>query len=173
MILKKYFSDNGSTANEVAIKMSMQYWFNKGEKRNKFIAFEGAYHGDTFGSMCVTARGGFNEPFEHFMFDVDFIPLPTSDNLELVLSKFTSLVEGNDICAFIFEPLVQGASGMKMYTPASLSKLLEIAKQYGVLTIADEVFTGFGRTGRWFASDYLNEKPDICLSKPLLAVFYP
>ena len=173
-IKKVFFSDNGSTANEVAIKMSMQYWFNKGEKRNKFIAFEGAYHGDTFGSMCVTARGGFNEPFEHFMFDVDFIPLPTSDNLELVLSKFTSLVEGNDICAFIFEPLVQGASGMNIYTPASLSKLLEIAKHYGVLTIADEVFTGFGRTGSWFASDFLNEKPDImCLSKTVTGGFLP
>ncbi|MEC7005107.1 MAG: adenosylmethionine--8-amino-7-oxononanoate transaminase [Bacteroidota bacterium] len=173
-IKKVFFSDNGSTANEVAIKMSMQYWFNKGEKRNKFIAFEGAYHGDTFGSMCVTARGGFNEPFEHFMFDVDFIPLPTMENFDSVVSKFTSLVEKDDICAFIFEPLVQGASGMNMYSPASLSKLLEIAKQYGVLTIADEVFTGFGRTGSWFASDYLNEKPDImCLSKTVTGGFLP
>ena len=173
-ITKVFFSDNGSTANEVAIKMSMQYWANKGEKRNRFIAFEGGYHGDTFGSMCVTARGGFNEPFEHFMFDVDFIPLPNKLNKEEVFSIFKKLIQGNDVCAFIFEPLVQGASGMNMYDHKDLSHLIKMAKDAEVLTIADEVFTGFGRTGSWFASDLLSEKPNMmCLSKTVTGGFLP
>ena len=127
----------------------MQYWANKGKKRNRFIAFEG-YHGDTFGSMCVTARGGFNEPFEHFMFDVDFLPLPNESNKDEVFSTFKKLIQGNDVCAFIFEPLVRGASGMNMYDHKDLSHLIKMAKDAEVLTIADEVFTGFGRTGGWF-----------------------
>jgi len=171
-IEKVFFSDNGSTANEVALKMAIQYWFNQGEKRNKFIALEGDYHGDTFGSMSLTARGGFNEPFERFMFDVDFIAPPTKENREEVLVKFEGLLKTNDVAAFIFEPIVQGAGGMLMHSPEILSEMIDLCNQYGVLAIADEVFTGFGRTGQLFASDYFDNKPDImCLSKGITGGF--
>jgi adenosylmethionine---8-amino-7-oxononanoate aminotransferase len=173
-IEKVFFSDNGSTANEVALKMAIQYWFNQGEKRNKFIALENDYHGDTFGSMSLTARGGFNEPFERFMFDVDFIAAPTTDNREIVLKQFEELLKTNDVAAFIFEPIVQGAGGMLMHSPEVLSEMIGLCQKYDVITIADEVFTGFGRTGKLFAVDYLDNKPDIiCLSKGITGGFMP
>ena len=173
-IKKIFFSDNGSTANEVAMKMSIQYWNNLSQPRDRFIAFQGAYHGDTFGSMCLTARGGFNEPFERFMFDVDFIPLPNSNNDNEVINTFKKLIDKGDVAAFIFEPIVQGASGMNIYNESTLSELIYYAKKANVITIADEVFTGFGRTGTWLAVDHLENKPDIlCLSKALTGGFLP
>ena len=173
-IKKIFFSDNGSTANEVALKMSIQYWNNLSQPRDRFIAFQGAYHGDTFGSMCLTARGGFNEPFERFMFDVDFIPLPNSNNDKEVIKTFKKLIDKGDVAAFIFEPIVQGASGMNIYNESTLSELIYYAKKANVITIADEVFTGFGRTGTWLAVDHLENKPDIlCLSKALTGGFLP
>ncbi len=171
-IEKVFFSDNGSTANEVALKMSIQYWFNQGQERNRFISIEHDYHGDTFGSMSLTARGGFNEPFERFMFDVDFIDAPTKENRTQVLERFEEILKTDDVAAFIFEPIVQGAGGMLMHSPEVLSELIGLCKKYNVLTIADEVFTGFGRTGKMFASDYFEHKPDImCLSKGITGGF--
>jgi adenosylmethionine-8-amino-7-oxononanoate aminotransferase len=171
---KVFFSDNGSTANEVALKMSIQYWSNLNEPKHRFIAFEGGYHGDTFGSMCLTARGGFNEPFETLMFDVDFIPIPNGSNDKQVISLFKKLISKGDIAAFIFEPIVQGASGMNIFSADVLSELIDLAKNANVITIADEVFTGFGRTGSWFAIDQLEHNPDIiCLSKALTGGFLP
>ena len=171
---KVFFSDNGSTANEVALKMSIQYWSNLNQPKNRFVAFEGAYHGDTFGSMCLTARGGFNEPFETLMFDVDFIPLPNGSNDKEVINCFKKLINSGNIAAFIFEPLVQGASGMNIYSESVLSELIGLANKADVITIADEVFTGFGRAGSWFAIDQLSNKPDImCLSKALTGGFLP
>jgi adenosylmethionine-8-amino-7-oxononanoate aminotransferase len=171
-IEKIFFSDNGSTANEVALKMAIQYWFNKGEKRNKFITFTNDYHGDTFGSMSLTARGGFNEPFERFLFDVEFIDTPNEKNKEEVLNRFEALLKSNDVAAFIFEPIVQGAAGMLMHSPEILSEMIRLCEQYNVITIADEVLTGFYRTGKFFSSDYLEFKPDIiCLSKGVTGGF--
>ncbi len=171
---KVFFSDNGSTAIEVALKMSIQYWNNLNKPKDRFIAFEGAYHGDTFGSMCLTARGGFNEPFERFMFDVDFIPFPNGENDKEVIQTFKNLVNKSNVSAFIFEPIVQGASGMNIYSEDVLSELISIAKNSNIITIADEVFTGFGRTGKWLATDYLESNPDIiCLSKALTGGFLP
>jgi len=171
-IQKVFFSDNGSTANEVALKMCIQYWANKGENKDQFIAFEGDYHGDTFGSMSLTSRGGFNEPFEKFMFDVSFVAPPLDSNPDL--TEFEEILKSGRVAAFIFEPLVQGACGMKMHSSAGLSAMIKLAKKYNVLTIADEVFTGFGRTGKYFASDHLSEDPDImCLSKALTGGFLP
>lgn len=173
-ISKIFFSDNGSTANEVALKMSIQYWFNQGKKRNTFIALENDYHGDTFGSMSLTARGGFNEPFERFMFDVEFVKAPTKANREEVLKHFRSILEKGDVAAFIFEPLVQGAAGMLMHDAEILDEMIGLCKEYNVLTIADEVFTGFGRTGKMFAMDHLHNQPDImCLSKGITGGFVP
>lgn len=156
-----FFSDNGSTAAEVGLKMAIQYWNNLGQSKRKIIALEGAYHGDTFGAMSIGDRGMFTKPFFDHLFDVDFIPFPNETNSEEVIRRFEELTGGQDVAAFIFEPLVQGAAGMRIYTPAILDKLLAIAKQNDVLCIADEVFTGFGRTGKLFACEYLQHMPDI------------
>jgi adenosylmethionine-8-amino-7-oxononanoate aminotransferase len=158
---KIFFSDNGSTAVEVAIKLSLQYWHNIGTPKTKIIALEGAYHGDTFGSMAVGSRGMFNKPFESLLFDVEFIPVPTNNNLDSVKALLIDLLKNGDVASFIYEPLVQAAAGMVMYPSHSLDEILAICHQYNVICIADEVFTGFGRTGRYFASDYLSHKPDL------------
>lgn len=173
-LFKVFFSDNGSTAVEVALKMVFQYWHNKGQSKKRFIAIEGSYHGDTFGSMSVSQRGYFNRPFEHLFFDVDFIPFPTKNNIDEVLSKMKSLVDSDEVAGFIFEPLVQGAAGMRMYEPAMLNQLIEIAKSKNVLCIADEVMTGFYRTGTMFAVNQIKETPDIiCLSKGITGGVLP
>lgn len=167
-----FFSDNGSTAVEVAIKCSIQYWYNAGTPKKRIIAMEGAYHGDTFGAMSVSARDQFNRPFEPFMFDVDFIPVPTGENWEEVKTKFTELCESGNTAAFIVEPMVQGAAGMVMYRAEYLEQLAQIAKMNKVIFIADEVMTGFGRTGKMFATDHLETAPDIvCMSKGITAGF--
>jgi adenosylmethionine-8-amino-7-oxononanoate aminotransferase len=165
---KIFFSDNGSTAVEVAIKMGIQYWHNQGIAKNKIIALSGAYLGDTFGSMSAGDRGIFSKPFEPYLFVVEFIDFPTTENEEEVYSQFVELVDKNEVGIFIYEPLVQGASGMRMYSAQILDRLIEYAHNKNVICIADEVFTGFGRTGKLFASDYLKNKPDlISLSKGL------
>lgn len=171
---KVFFSDNGSTAVEVALKMAIQYWHNQAIQKNRIIAFKNAYHGDTFGAMSVGARGYFNQPFESFLFEVEFVDLPTASNFEEVRSHFQTLLHKNDVAAFIFEPLVQGSAGMLMYEAAFLDELLKIAQQADILCIADEVMTGFGRTGKLFATDYLQYQPDIyCLSKGITGGFLP
>jgi adenosylmethionine-8-amino-7-oxononanoate aminotransferase len=163
---KVFFSDNGSTSVEVAIKMVYQYWHNKGVEKKRFLALEGAYHGDTFGAMSVGQRGYFNAPFEHLFFDVDFIPFPTEENISEVLELTERLFATNAFAGFIFEPLVQGAAGMRIYKAEWLNALIGLAKKYEVLTVADEVMTGFYRTGTFFALHQLNQLPDIiCLSK--------
>jgi len=171
---KIFFSDNGSTSVDVAIKMALQYYYNKGEKRSKLIALEDAFHGDTFGAMSVSGLSVYNGPFEDFLLRIDRIDVPNENNFTEVYTKFESLISAGQIAAFIYEPLVQGAAAMKMYEPDFLEKLLKIAKKYNVLTIADEVMTGFGKTGRNFASDYMSIKPDIiCMSKSLTAGVAP
>lgn len=167
---KVFFSDNGSTSTEVGMKMAFQYFWNKGIKnKHKIIAFEGAYHGDTFGAMSVADRGPFTEPFFPFLFDVEILPLPEAGKEEEVVKQFAEIVEKGDVAAFIYEPLVQGSGGMRMYTPEVLDTLMSLAKKQDVICIADEVMTGFGRTGKKFASFWLTEnQPDImCLSKGL------
>ena len=162
-----FYSDNGSTAVEVALKMAFQYWHNLGKPRRRVVALEQAYHGDTFGAMAVGGRSAFTAPFVPFLFDVDYLPVPTAGQESEVLSQADRLFT-DDTAVFIIEPLVQGAGGMNMYEPEILDKLIQRARHHGVLVIADEVMTGFGRTGRLFASDYLAEKPDLmCLSKGL------
>lgn len=165
---KIFFSDNGSTAVEIGIKMAFQYWFNKGQKKTKMIAFKNAYHGDTFGAMSVGGRNDFNKAFFPFLFDVEYIDLPSKGNEEKSKKQLIEALKGNDVAAFIFEPLVQGAAGMVMYEPDILDELVSISREKGVLVIADEVMTGFGRTGKLFATDYLVNKPEIVtLSKGL------
>ena len=164
---KVFFSDNGSTAIEVAIKMSFQYWFNRNQKKTKIIAFEEAYHGDTFGAMSVGDRDIFVDPFSPFLFDVEFAVSPAKDANKCI-EQVRKMVQNNDVAAIIFEPLVQGSGGMLMYEPKVLDEIIDICRKHEVLVIADEVMTGFYRTGKMFASDYLEHKPDIfCLSKGL------
>ncbi|NCD72034.1 adenosylmethionine--8-amino-7-oxononanoate transaminase [Mucilaginibacter agri] len=161
-----FYSDNGSTAIEVAIKMCLQYWHNQGKSRTKMLAFKNAYHGDTFGAMAVSGRSAFTAAFDNLLFEVEFIDLPTRENIEDLKSHISHLK--SDLACFIFEPLIQGSGGMIMYEAEWLDELLKHCKAENVLTIDDEVFTGFGRTGKPFACDYLTEQPDImCFSKGL------
>ena len=169
-----FFSDNGSTAVEVGLKMALQYWHNQNTAKRKIIAIEGSYHGDTFGAMSVGDRGIFTEPFSKHLFEVEFIPFPDLHHGNEVIERFKKIVQTNLVAVFIFEPLVQGAAGMRIYLPGILDELITIANQHDVLCIADEVFTGFGRTGKLFASDYLKNKPDIMtLSKGLTGGMMP
>ncbi len=171
---KVFFSDNGSTSVEVALKLAVQYYYNLGQPRKRFIALENAYHGDTFGTMSVGEKGTFFKPFEELTFEVDQIPVPTHENFEWVKQRFTKLVQSGEAAAFIFEPLLQGAGGMNMYSPEHLDELIAIAHKHNTLCIADEVMTGFGRTGTLFASDQLTASPDLmCLSKCLTGGFIP
>lgn len=171
---KIFFSDNGSTAVDVALKMALQYHFNKGEKRGKIIALENGFHGDTFGAMSVSGLSIYNGCFEDFFIDVSRIPVPTEENFESVKQQFIKLLETTNVAAFIYEPLVQGAAAMKMYDARLLDELLSLAKQYNTLTIADEVMTGFGKTGKYFASEYLVNQPDIiCMAKSLTGGLVP
>lgn len=164
---KIFFSDNGSTAVEVAIKVSLQYFFNKNEKKTRIIAFSEAFHGDTFGAMAASGISFFTEAFQGELLTVDRIDVPQTIDSE-VFEIFEKMLSSNKYASFIFEPLVQGAAGMKMYAPEVLDKLISLCKKYNVFTIADEVMTGFGKTGKTFACDYLTHKPDmICLSKAL------
>ncbi len=161
-----FYSDNGSTAVEVTLKMTIQYWQNKGITRKKILAFKDAYHGDTFGAMSVSARSVFTRAFDDYLFEVTFMDRPAEENIDSLLEDMAILAP--DTAAFIFEPLVQGAGGMLMYAPELLDRLLAFCRERGILLIADEIMTGFGRTGTNFAMDQLRTPPDmITLSKGL------
>jgi adenosylmethionine-8-amino-7-oxononanoate aminotransferase len=165
---KLFYSDNGSTAVEVAIKTALQYNYNKGIKKTKIIAFEDAFHGDTFGAMATSGITFFTEAFKGSLLEVVRIPIPTIGNEDKLVQVLEKLLKTNEFAAFIFEPLVLGAAGMVMYSPEVLDKMIALCKVHSVFTIADEVMTGFGKTGRNFATDYLLNKPDMmCLSKAL------
>jgi len=200
ILTKAFFSDNGSTAVEVAIKMAIQYFYNQGKtKRNRIIAFKDSYHGDTVGAMSSSGSAVFHEAFKSLVFPVHFVSSPSGDghntnpNLnasqkklfkheaqehaeEQSLSDICELLHKypEEICAIIIEPLVQGAGGMKFHRPQFLQKLRKLANDFGVLLIADEVFTGFGRTGSDFACKQASIVPDIiCLSKAITGGFMP
>ncbi|CAA7196076.1 adenosylmethionine--8-amino-7-oxononanoate transaminase [Chryseobacterium potabilaquae] len=163
---KSFYSDNGSTAVEVALKMCIQYAYNNGKEKGKILAFKNAYHGDTFGAMSVSGRSAWTQPFAEMLFEVVFIDTPNSENIESLQLKINNWAD--DIICFIYEPLVQGAAGMLIYKPDDLNELMKICRNKNILMIQDEVFTGFGRTGKLFAADYLSEMPDImCFSKGL------
>jgi len=164
---KIFYSDNGSTATEVAIKMSLQYWMNKDEgNRNKILAFHHSYHGDTFGAMSVSERGTFTLAFRDKLFEVIFIDVPDEKNIQQLQQEIEKYK--NEIACFIYEPLLQGAGGMRMYEASRLDELLSFIKNENIICIADEVLTGFYRTGSFFAGNYMQNKADIiCLSKAL------
>ncbi len=177
-----FYSDNGSTAVETALKIACQYWYNQGKTRTSFLAFENSYHGDTIGAMSVGHSSPFAEPFRPMLFDVDLVPFPTvtekdsdgTDNENRSLEALRQLVEINPdkYAAIIIEPLVEAVGGMLMCRPAFLDKLQAFAKEAGLLLIYDEVAIGFGRTGSWFACVKSNTSPDIiCLAKAMTGGF--
>ncbi|WP_452224832.1 adenosylmethionine--8-amino-7-oxononanoate transaminase [Lacinutrix chionoecetis] len=171
---KIFFGDNGSTSVEIGIKMAMQFHFNSGEKRNTLIAFENGFHGDTFGAMSVSGLSVYNGPFQDFFLDVKRIPTPDGTNHEAILAQLKDITANNKVAGFIYEPLVQGAAAMKMHNAEGLNKILKFCKQHNIITVADEVMTGFGKTGSFFASDFIENKPDImCMSKALTAGLMP
>jgi adenosylmethionine-8-amino-7-oxononanoate aminotransferase len=163
---KVFFSDNGSTACEVAIKMAVQLFSNRGARhRTWVVALEDSYHGDTFGAMAAGERGVFSAPFDEMLFRVERVPAQGGAAGQ---ERMREICSRGDVAAFIFEPLVQGAGGMKMHSVQALDGYLSIAREFGVVTIADEVMTGFGRLGPLFASSLLKHGPEIlCLSKGL------
>ena len=176
-----FFSDNGSTAVEVALKIAYQSWQNQGETRTQIIAFEGAYHGDTFGAMALGERNIFNENFDNLMFPVKRAPWPSTwindDEVERkedeAIQKLITLLKVPTV-AVILEPLVQGAGGMNMVRPEFIKKVSEVVKNNNSLLIADEVLTGFGRCGSLFAFKRANIIPDlISISKGLTGGFLP
>lgn len=177
-----FFSDNGSTAVEVAVKMALQYWKNQGQQRGHIVALQGSYHGDTFGTMSLGERGAFNAAFSDYLFDVLMLEVPACRNVHRDLNdaetacveQFRQLCENNAVAAFIYEPLVQGAGGMRFYKEELLRQLLAVARQHDIICIADEVMTGFGRTGTPFVSNRAGLAPDImCLSKGLTGGYMP
>ena len=169
---KVFYSDNGSTAVEVALKMCLQFWFNSGAPRKKVLAFENGYHGDTFGAMSVSGRSAWTAPFDQLLFETIFIPLPTADNINLLIAEIQE--HKDQLACFIYEPLIQGSAGMIMYDATALDQLLQFCTANRILLIQDEVFTGFGRTGKNFAADHLQQQPDImCFSKGLTGGLMP
>lgn len=169
-----FYSDSGSTAVEVALKMALGYWRHSGEARTRIIAFEHAYHGDTIGTMSAGARGIFNAPYEPMLFDVARLPFPEAGREEVTFAALERLLREEPAAALIVEPLVLGAGGMLMHPPAVLRRLYEIAKAHGALFIADEVMTGFGRTGTAFACEQACVTPDLlCVAKGLTGGVIP
>lgn len=171
---KMFFSDNGSTATEVGMKMALQYHHNLENDRNVMLAFEEGFHGDTFGAMSVSGLSVYNGAFEEHFIEVVRIPVPKRGNSEEILELLEKLISEYKIAGFIYEPLVQGAAAMKMYDRQGLDRILGLCKENNIILIADEVMTGFGKTGKNFASEYLEVQPDIiCMSKALTAGLLP
>jgi len=171
---KLFFNDNGSTATEIGIKMALQYHHNLGNDRKVMLAFEEGFHGDTFGAMSVSGLSVYNGAFEDHFIRVERIPVPTGDNNAEVISTLNKLIENQNIAGFIYEPLIQGAAAMKFHDAEGLNEILRICRENEIIRVADEVMTGFGKTGKYFASDYMEEKPDVvCMSKALTAGLLP
>ncbi len=166
-LTRVFFSDSGSTSVEVALKMALGYWYNIGEARSRILVLEHSYHGDTIGTMSVGERGVYNRAWQPLLFDVDTIPFP-HEGLEQMALDALEAACAQKPAAFIVEPLILGAGGMLIYPAWVLAEMRAICARHGVLFIADEVMTGWGRTGTRFASDQAGIIPDIvCLSKGL------
>ncbi len=166
-LTRVFFSDSGSTAVEVALKMALGFHAHTGTGRSGIVVMEHSYHGDTIGTMSVGARGVFNAPYAPLLFDVGMIPFPLGDG-DNTLSAFEALCRETHPAALIVEPLVLGAGGMLFYPAQVLAQMAEICRAHDVLFIADEVMTGWGRTGTLLACEQAGVVPDIvCLAKGL------
>ncbi|QNQ09098.1 adenosylmethionine--8-amino-7-oxononanoate transaminase [Sphingomonas alpina] len=166
-LTRVFFSDSGSTSVEVALKMALGYWLSRGERRDRIVVMQHSYHGDTIGAMSVGARGVFNQAYEPLLFDVATIPFPVAGAEQRTLDAL-EVVCRTGPAAFIVEPLVLGAGGMLFYSSTVLAEMRRICAHHNVLFIADEVMTGWGRTGTLLACEQADVVPDIvCLSKGL------
>ena len=166
-LTRVFFSDSGSTSVEVALKMALGYWLHRGEPRHRIIVLEHGYHGDTIGAMSVGARGAFNRAYEPLLFDVQSIPFPSEGHEQEAFDALDRAC-ADGAAAFIVEPLIVGAGGMLTYSPAVVAEMHKICARHGVLFIADEVMTAWGRTGTILACEQAGIVPDIlCLSKGL------
>ena len=165
-LTRVFFSDSGSTAVEVALKMALGFWASSREPRHRLLMLEHSYHGDTIGAMSVGERGVFNAPYEPLLFEVGTIPFPIGDGANSITALEAECAGG--AAAFIVEPLLLGAGGMKMYAPEVLGAMRAVCARHGTLFIADEVMTGWGRTGTLTACEQAGVVPDIlCLAKGL------
>lgn len=163
-----FFSDSGSTSVEVALKMALGYWLHRGEPRHRIVVMEHSYHGDTIGAMSIGARGVFNRAYAPLLFDVTEIPFPREEAEQATLDRLEVICREEAPAALIVEPLILGAGGMLIYSPQVLAEMRAICARHGVLFIADEVMTGWGRTGTLLACEQADVVPDIlCLSKGL------
>ncbi|HEY8063411.1 MAG TPA: adenosylmethionine--8-amino-7-oxononanoate transaminase [Methylosinus sp.] len=161
-----FYSDSGSTSVEVAIKMALGYFRNRGVARNRVIALEHGYHGDTIGAMSTGARSVFNAAYEPLLFDVTRIPFPRAGGEQETLDALEAACRSADAAVFVVEPLLLGAGGMLVYGADTLREMRRICATHGVLFVADEVMTGFGRTGTLFACEQAGIVPDIaCYAK--------
>lgn len=173
-LTRVFFSDSGSTSVEVALKMALGYWLHSGEDRRRILALEGAYHGDSVGGMSVGERGVFNAPYDPLLFDVGRIPFPHQGREQETLDALDKACRERPVAALIVEPLILGAGGMLIYQPDVLAEMAAICRRHGVLLIADEVMTGWGRTGTLFACEQAGIVPDIaCYSKGLTGGVLP
>lgn len=171
---KIFYNDNGSTATEIGIKMALQFHHNQGAERDTLIAFEEGFHGDTFGAMSVSGLSVYNGAFEKHFIKVVRLPKPDGKNNQRVLEILEEYIKKHKIAGFIYEPLIQGAAGMKTYDKTGLNEILKRCKANKIICIADEVMTGFGKTGTCFASEQIETQPDVmCLSKALTAGMIP
>jgi adenosylmethionine---8-amino-7-oxononanoate aminotransferase len=163
-----FYSDSGSTAVEVALKMALGYWRNMGEPRTRIVALEHAYHGDTVGTMSAGARGVFTAPYAPLLFDVARLPFPHAGHEGETFAAFEAACRAGGVAALLVEPLILGTGGMLVYPAAVLTEMRAICDRQGVLLIADEVMTGWGRTGTLFACEQAGISPDIlCTAKGL------
>lgn len=163
-----FYSDSGSTSVEVALKMALGYWRNRGEPRHQILVLEGSYHGDTVGAMSVGERGVFNQAYAPLLFDVDALPFPEQGTEQATIDALERLCRAQSPAALIVEPLLLGAGGMRIYSAECLHALRSVCARFGVLFIVDEVMTGWGRTGTLLACEQAAIAPDLlCLSKGL------
>lgn len=172
-----FFSDDGSTAVEVAMKMAYQGWKQRGEpQRRLFVALDDAYHGDTFGTMAAGGSGVFHHMFQDLFFEVRRVRTPSSEGREDAGEDLTELLqrEGDRVAAVLVEPMLQGAAGMRIHSAEYLRSIRDETRARGIPLIADEIFTGFGRTGRFFACEHAGVEPDLlCVSKALTGGYLP
>jgi adenosylmethionine---8-amino-7-oxononanoate aminotransferase len=168
-LTRVFYSDSGSTATEIALKMAFQYWRQRGQDRRRFVALRMAYHGDTIGSVSVGGIDLFHSLYEPLLFDTLKAEPGDIADMERLLAQHRG-----DVAAVIMEPLVQGAAGMLVHPPGYLRAVRDLCDRHGVLLILDEVATGFGRTGRMFACEHEGVAPDLmCLAKGITGGYLP